>query len=113
MEKLNVEIKALLDSRADELGEDRKEFNFSDLILKMPVSQVIKSKLKHVKHGLELCKKNVFTAAMANKKYVQESLVVINDIFSNAVQVVNEKQYSYSGQLLDSNDKPSLINTEV
>jgi flagellar FlgN protein len=111
--KMNLDMKNLLELEAQQLGEENEPFKLSDLILKMPVPQKIKKNLKQVKLGVEACKKKVYSAAMANKQYVQESIIVINDIFSLVGQDSNEKKYSRSGQVMDNNISTRLINTEV
>ena len=107
------QIVDLLEKRAVELGMDYASFGLSDFIKKMPVSREIKSKLRNSKLALETCKKTVSTLASANQKYIKESLVVIDDIFSMAVNTANEKEYNNSGSLLENKEKNNLINAEV
>lgn len=113
LERLSIELKCFLDSKNMAIGKDVETLSLSDLIFKLPVSKKTKSKLKRLKKGLEICKESVFVAAAANKRYVQDSLTVVNDIISHTIQTVGQEQYSQSGRLLDSSDTTKLINTEV
>ncbi|MDA3791459.1 MAG: flagellar protein FlgN [Desulfobacula sp.] len=113
LERLGQETANLLEKRAAELSMDSRSFVLSDFIKKMPVSRKIKSKLSNMKLALETCRKTVSVLASANKKYIRESLVVIDDIFSMAVNNVHKKEYNNSGSLLANKEKTSLFDAEV
>ena len=113
LEPLTKKMLKLLEKRADELSMDRTAFKLSDLIKKMPVSPKIKSRLNKIKLALETSKKSVSAIAVSNKRYLNESLIVIDDIFSMVVDIVNEKQYNNSGNISENKGKNHLIDAEV
>lgn len=110
--QLNTDMTVLVRKYGWQAKGETDVFNLSQLIKRLPVSQMVKKHLKQIKLGVEHCKEKVHSAAQANKQYVQESLVVINDIFSQTHRVKAEQKYNYSGQILESNTS-GLINTEV
>lgn len=113
LEPLTQKMLNLLEKRAGELSMDCTSFNLSDFIKKMPVSLKIKSRLSKIKLALETCKKSVSALALGNKRYLNESLVVIDDIFSMVVDIVDKKQYNNSGNISENKGKNRLINAEV
>ena len=112
LEPLQEKMLTLLETRAEELSMDSSSFKLADCIKKLPVSKKIKSKLKTIKLGLETSKKSVSSLASINKKYINESLAVINDIVSTVVDNVNTEQYNNYGGLLDGKKK-RFISAEV
>ena len=113
LETLNKKMVKLLKIRAGELSVDSSSLKLSDYITKLPVSKKIKSKIRSIKLGLETYKKRVSSLALANKKYINESLVVLNDIVSTVVDSVSGKQYNNYGDFFNSNKKKNFINAEV
>ncbi len=57
LNKMNLDMKDLLELEAQQLGEENNTFKLSVLILIMLVPQKIKKNLKHVKLGVVVCKK--------------------------------------------------------
>jgi hypothetical protein len=112
LSKMNLDMKKLLEMEADLLGEDKESFNLSELIGKMPSPVSVKNHLRKIKKNVETFKNKVNAIALSNKKYVQESLVVIDDIFSIATRPDNDRNYSYMGQMVDSGNSNHLISTE-
>ena len=112
LELLNKSMHKFLETRADELSMDSSSLKLSDYIKKLPVSQKIKSKLRTIKFGLETYKKSVSSLAFANKKYINESLAVINDIVLTVVDSVGSKQYNNYGDLFKKK-KNKFISAEV
>ena len=92
--------------------KEKEELSLSDFISHLPVPQNVKRHLKQIKSTIEHCRDKVFASAMANKHYVQESLLVINDIFTIAKDANSQKNYNVAGQIQNSN-ATRLINTEV
>lgn len=113
LERLSKSMYTLIEKRAVELSMDSTSFKLSDFIKKLPVPGKIKSNIRKIKLALETCKKSVSILAIANKKYINESLLVINDVFSMVVDTANKKQYNNSGNLLEKKEKNRLINAEV
>ena len=113
LHKMNLDMKDLLELEAREMGEDNQTFKLSNLIKKMSVPETIKKKLRQITLGVEACKKKVHSAALANKQYIQDSMGLINDIFSIATRTGDEKKYSRSGYVTDASIPNRLINTEV
>lgn len=113
IDRVEKNISLVLKKRAGELNLSHSPLKLSDFIKKLPVSNEIKSRLRKMKTGLETIKKSILARASANKKYINESLSVINDIFSLAVDTANKKQYNNYGHLLENKEKNRLINAEV
>ncbi len=113
LEELRQKMQALLEKRAAELNMDIEIFKVADFIKKMPDSEEIKSKLRKMRLDLETYKIEVVSLAAANKKYIDEHLSVINDIFSLFVETAHKKQYNNSGNLLEKKEKNRLIHAEV
>ncbi len=113
LEPLTEKMLELLEKRAGELSIDHASFKLSDFIKKMPVPLKIKSRLSKIKLALETSKKSVSALAVGNKMYLNESLIVIDDIFSMVVDIVNKKQYNNTGNILESREKNRLIDAEV
>lgn len=112
LNEMNRDMVSLMTTTGWHPPKDKKNLNLTDLIGKLPVSRKVKMHLKQIKMAVEQCREKVFAAALANKQYVQDSLVVINDIFTQARQVNNQRNYNYSGQFQENN-ATRLINTEV
>lgn len=113
IERGYIELKKSLKSNSAGPVGDEETFSLSDLIQKLPISSVSKSKLRQMVLGVELHKKEVFTIAAANKQYVQDSLAVIDEIFSQSGKPENAGQYNPSGQSSDQKNPIRLISTEV
>ncbi|MCP4673615.1 MAG: flagellar protein FlgN [Desulfobacula sp.] len=113
LESMDKKIFNLLEKRSAALSMESKTLKLSDFILKLPVSRKIKSKLRRIKLGLETYKENVSTLALANKTYINESLAVINNIFSVVVEKVNQEQYNNCGNILENREKKRFISAEV
>jgi len=113
LEMLNIKMHKLLEKRAAELSMDSASFKLPDLIGKLPVSRPVKSRLRRIRLCLETIKKSVSALAVGNKDYINESLSVINGVFSMATDTASKKQYSRSGNLLKRYENNRLINAEV
>ena len=111
--KLKEKIQPLFGKRAIEVHMDTENFKLPDFIKKMPDSEVVKSNLRKIGLALETCKQNVENLAAANKKYIDEHLSVINEIFSLFADTSRKKQYNNAGNLLETKEKNRLINAEA
>lgn len=113
LELLSKHLFSLLEKRAEELSMEYTSFKLSDFIKKMPVSPKVKSKLNKIRLALSICKQGVSDLALANKRYLNESLSVIDDIFSTTIDKAHRKQYNNSGNILPGKEKNHLISAEV
>lgn len=113
LEILRKKIQHRLEQRAAELNMDAQNFKLSDFIKKMPDSAVVKSNLRNLRLELETSKTDALSLAAANKKYIDEHLSVINDIFSLVSDTVPKKQYNYTGKIVENVGKNRLINAEA
>ncbi len=113
LEPLNKKMLGLFEKSAADLGMDKASFKLSDLIGKLPVSKQMKSRLKMTRVCLDTIKKSVSALASANKEYINESLTIMDGVFSTVAGTVNKKLYNNSGSLLTGNGNNCLINAEV
>ena len=113
LEQSYNELKKSLNSSHAEFTGKEGTFRLSGLIQVLPVSAAAKSKLRQMQLRLELCREKISVIAAANKQYVQDSLAIIDDIFSQGGEEKAAGQYNHSGQAQDRTNPIRLIRTEV
>lgn len=113
LERLSNTIGQMIETRAEELGRESDRFYLSDFIKTLPISRDIKANLRKIQWALKACQKTVSELALANKTYINESLGVMNDLFSMVLNVAGQKEYSKSGCLLANKENNRLFKAEV
>ncbi len=88
-------------------------FQVREVVSALPLTIRVKSKLKNLGNKIDACKHEIFLLANENKRYITESLSIIDGIFSTVVRPSGQEQYSQSGRILSSNNGTCLINAEV
>ena len=113
LERLSEKMGQILEIRAKELNADITLFTLSDLIKNLPVSKKIQSKLGKIQFALGIYQKTISDLALANKTYINDSLGLINDVFSMVLDTAGKKEYNKSGRLLGNKGKNGLFKAEV
>lgn len=92
---------------------DIRSFSISYLIRTLPVSKELKTKFRQIKLAIENEKAELGQVASDNKKYVNEYLLVIDDIMAVAVDNSKHSQYDVSGTLPGTKTLNRLIHARV
>lgn len=92
---------------------DANSLSLSYLLRIVPVETDQKKRLRQLKLAIDAEKNELEQAASDNKHYVQEYLMVIDDIMSVAVNTPNENQYSHTGNISQAKASNCLIHAEV
>ncbi|MCD4720738.1 MAG: flagellar protein FlgN [Desulfobacula sp.] len=92
---------------------DIRSFSVSYLIRTIPVPKEVKIKFRQIKLAIENEKNELVQVAFENKKYVQEYLLVIDDVMSVAVDNSEYAQYSHTGIKPNTKTSNCLIYAEV
>ncbi len=88
-------------------------FQVREVVSALPLTMRVKAKLKNLGNKIDACKHEIFLLAHENKRYITESLSVIDGIFSTVVHPPGQEQYSQYGQIVSPKDRTCLINAEV
>jgi flagellar biosynthesis/type III secretory pathway chaperone len=92
---------------------DIRSFSVSYLIRTLPLPKQLRINLGKIKIAIVNEKNELAQVAFENKKYVQEYLLVIDDIMSVAVDNSGQTQYDLSGELPGTKTPNCLIHAEV
>ena len=110
---LREKILYLLEEKFGTNDMDIRSFSVSYLIRTIPVPKDLKIKLGKIKIAIENEKNELVQKASDNKKYVQEYLLVIDDIMSVAVDNSKQAQYDLSGAMPGTKNPNCLIHAEA
>ncbi len=92
---------------------DAGEFGLSYLLRSLALSSDARKQLRQIKLGLDREKNELNRAAADNKKYVQEYLMVIDDIMSVFAGEAENPRYRNTGTMPDSRVSNCLIHAKV
>ena len=113
IQSLRESLSALLEDHHISIPENRMALDFSQIIKSLPFDEEIKSQLKKEKVKLDLLKSEISDLAKENRRYVNEHLSIISDIFSTVVNSGNNDQYNPFGKISNNASAKRLIREEV
>jgi len=94
-------------------NKEGKEFGLSKIINSLPFPPHIKSILKKAKVQLDIVKEELVSLVSENNRYVNESLSVIDGVFTTITSSDKKMQYNNAGMVLNSATQKYLIRAEV
>lgn len=77
------------------------------------VSPEKRAELEKIHLAIDTCKKGIARQASDNKNYIQESLSVIDGIFSTVLDTAEKKGYTRSGNVFQDSGRNRLIHAQV
>lgn len=92
---------------------DAASFSLSYYVRKLPVPNDLKYRIKQMKIAIDAEKNEIAQTAKDNKKYVQDYLLVIDDIMSVFADSSKQAQYRQSGTMAGTKRSNCLIHAEV
>ncbi|MFH2060647.1 MAG: flagellar export chaperone FlgN [Pseudomonadota bacterium] len=113
IQAVKKEVLTSLKGRLNIDNLDIRSFSISYLIRVMPLSKPEKNRFRQVKLAIDIEKDELKQVAIDNKKYVQEYLLVIDDIMSVFVDNSKQAQYSHTGTMPSTKNSNCLIHAEV
>lgn len=111
--KLRKELISMLADLHIPIPESRGPIDFSNAIKRMPFEDEAKAELKKEKIKLDILKKEISGMAAENRRFVNEHLSVIKDIFSTVVSSEDTDQYNTYGKMSKNSQAKCLIREEV
>jgi hypothetical protein len=88
-------------------------FSLAHLIRILPIEPELKKRFRQIKLAIDQEKDQLAQSAKDNKIYVQEYLMVIDDIMAVVADNSKESQYSKTGHMPNAKASNSLIHAEV
>jgi len=113
IEQIREGILDLIEKNNITLNMGPKFLSLSYVINSLPFSAKLKLNLKKIKVQLDTVKEELTSLASENKRYADEYLSVINDIFSTITGSENQGQYTNSGRVLKDKTEKYLVRAEV
>jgi len=113
IQELREKILYYLEGKFGVNDMDVSSFSVSHLIRIIPAHKELKIKLGKIKLAIENEKNELAQVAFENKKYVQEYLLVIDDVMSVAVDNSKQAHYDVSGVVSEAKNSNCLIHAEV
>ncbi|MFH2093680.1 MAG: flagellar export chaperone FlgN [Pseudomonadota bacterium] len=113
IQAVKTQILAVLKSRFSIDDLDVKSFSISYLIRTIPVASELKKRFRQIKVAIDAQKDELKQVAINNKKYVQEYLMVIDDIMSVIVDNSKQAQYGHTGKMPTTKTSNCLFHAEV
>lgn len=113
IQTIREDILSLMERQMGVENLDINSFSLSMLIRTLPIPSDQKMRFRQIKLAIDAEKDELKQAAQDNKKYVQEYLMVIDDIMSVVVDNSKEAQYSHAGNLSGAKNSNCLIHAEV
>lgn len=113
IQAVKTDILASLEERFKINDLDIKSFSISYLIRTIPISNDQKKRFRQIKLAIDAQKDELRQMAIDNKNYVQEYLLVIDDIMSVVVDNSKKAQYGQTGRIPITKTSNCLIHAEV
>ena len=106
-------IEGLSLSLVNQFGEETKPLQISELINRLPCPVDIKSELKKTWQTIKMIKDEIAVISRENRRFINDYLSVIQDIFSTVTNPGREKKYSQTGRIYSENSSKRLISAKV
>ncbi|MCP3941182.1 MAG: flagellar protein FlgN [Desulfobacteraceae bacterium] len=111
--QIREQIFSLFEEKKLPMDKGEKGFSLFQSINRLPFSAKIKSNLKKLKSQLDIGKEELIVLALENKRYINEYLSVINDIFVTITGTENSELYTNVGTASKEKNKKHLIRAQV
>jgi|GEM_PF-2058917 len=98
---------------SDAETEPKRTLNVSELINGLPCAADVKFELKKTWQAVKVLRDEVFTVSKENRRFINDYLAVIHDIFSVIHNPGGEVNYSPAGTVFSPDSSRSLINAKV
>lgn len=99
--------------RENQSGEQTKPLQIFELINRLPCPVNIKSELKKTWQTIKMIKDEIAVISRENRRFINDYLSVIQDVFSTVSNPGHEKNYSQTGQVYSAGNSRRLLSAKV